>query len=85
MDILNAIKELTNSKQMDRDELRALLQDGILAALGRKYGPTVDAEVDIDETKGEIRIVRLRTVSAEVTDPVREVTLERKRLRWLRL
>ena len=79
MDILNAIKELTNSKQMDREELRALLQDGILAALGRKYGPTVDAEVDIDETKGEIRIVRLRTVSAEVTDPVREVTLEEAR------
>ncbi len=79
MDILNAIKELTNSKQMDREELRALLQDGILAALGRKYGPTVDAEVEIDETKGEIRIVRLRTVSAEVLDPVREVTLEEAR------
>jgi transcription termination/antitermination protein NusA len=79
MDILNAIKELTNSKQMDREELRALLQDGILAALGRKYGPTVDAEVEIDENKGEIRIVRLRTVSAEVTDPVREVTLEEAR------
>ncbi len=79
MDILNAIKELTNSKQMDREELRALLQDGILAALGRKFGPTVDAEVEIDETKGEIRIVRLRTVRAEVTDPVREVTLEEAR------
>jgi transcription termination/antitermination protein NusA len=79
MDILNAIKELTNSKQMDREELRALLQDGILAALGRKYGPTVDAEVDIDENKGEIKIVRLRTVAAEVLDPVREVTLEEAR------
>jgi transcription termination/antitermination protein NusA len=79
MDILNAIKELTNSKQMDREELRALLQDGILAALGRKFGPTVEAEVEIDESKGEIRIVRLRTVSAEVTDPVREVTLEEAR------
>ena len=79
MDILNAIKELTNSKQMDREELRALLQDGILAALGRKFGPTVDAEVEIDETKGEIRIVRLRTVAAEVTDPIREVTLEEAR------
>ena len=79
MDILNALKELTNSKQMDREELRALLQDGIMAALGRKFGPTVDAEVEIDETKGDIRIVRLRTVSAEVTDPIREVTLEEAR------
>ncbi len=79
MDILNAIKELTNSKQMDREELRALLQDGILAALGRKFGPTVEAEVDIDENKGEIKIVRLRTVAAEVVDPIREVTLEEAR------
>jgi N utilization substance protein A len=79
MEILNAIRDLTNAKQMDREELRGLLQDGIVAALQRKYGPTVDAEVEIDEAKGEIRIVRLRTVVEAVTDAVREVTLEEAR------
>ncbi|MCU0618429.1 MAG: transcription termination factor NusA [Gemmatimonadaceae bacterium] len=79
MEILNAIRDLTNAKQMDREELRGLLQDGIVAALQRKYGPTVDAEVEIDEAKGEIRIVRLRTVVESVADPVREVSLEEAR------
>ncbi len=75
-DILNAIREITNTKQLDRAELHSLLQDGIFAALAKKYGPTVQAEVDIDEGRGDIRIVRLRTVVAEVADASREITVE---------
>jgi N utilization substance protein A len=55
------------------------LFDGITAALAKKHGPTVQAEVDIDEDKGTIRIVRLRTVVAEVLDSAREVSLEEAR------
>src|SRR3982750_2402218 len=79
VEILTAIRELTNSKQIDRAELHGLLEDGINAALAKKHGPTVQAEVDIDEDKGTIRIVRLRTVVAEVTDSAREVSLEEAR------
>ena len=79
LEILTAIRELTNTKQLDRSELHGLLFDGITAALAKKHGPTVQAEVDIDEDKGTIRIVRLRTVVAEVTDPAREVSLEEAR------
>ena len=68
-DILNAIRELTNSKQLDRSELHGLLEDGIHAALAKKHGPNVQAEVEIDEDKGNIRIVLLKTVVEEVTDP----------------
>jgi N utilization substance protein A len=79
LEILTAIRELTNTKQLDRTELHGLLFDGITAALAKKHGPTVQAEVDIDEDKGTIHIVRLRTVVAEVTDPAREVSLEEAR------
>ncbi|MEO5902960.1 MAG: transcription termination factor NusA [Gemmatimonadaceae bacterium] len=79
LEILTAIRELTNTKQLDRTELHGLLFDGITAALAKKHGPTVQAEVDIDEDKGTIRIVRLRTVVAEVTDTAREVSLEEAR------
>src|SRR5688572_21835233 len=78
-DILNAIRELTNSKQLDRSELHGLLEDGIHAALAKKHGPNVQAEVEIDEDKGSIRIVLLKTVVEEVTDPSREVTVEEAR------
>ena len=48
-EILAAVRELTNVKQLERGELHDLLQDGILAALAKKYGPTVQAEVSIDD------------------------------------
>ena len=79
LEILTAIRELTNTKQLDKSELHGLLFDGITAALAKKHGPTVQAEVSIDEDKGTIRIVRLRTVVAEVTDAAREVSLEEAR------
>ena len=78
-EILAAIRELTNSKQLDRTELYALLQDGILAALAKKYGPTVQAEVDIDDDTGQIRVVLLRTVVEEPQDAAREVSLDEAR------
>jgi N utilization substance protein A len=78
-DILSAIRELTNSKQLDRGELHELLQDGIYAALAKKHGPTVQAEVDIDEDRGQIRIVLLKTVVEEVADQAREIAVEEAR------
>jgi len=78
-DILNAIRELTSSKQLDRSELHGLLEDGIHAALAKKHGPNVQAEVEINEDRGEIRIVLLKTVVEEVTDPGREVSVEEAR------
>src|SRR3989449_2482914 len=79
VEILSAIRELTNSKQIDRAELHGLLEDGINAALAKKHGPTVQAEVDIDESKGAIRIVLLKTVVEEVTDPASQISLEEAR------
>src|SRR5256714_14103082 len=79
VEILSAIRELTNSKQIDRAELHGLLEDGINAALAKKHGPTVQAEVDIDENKGSIRIVLLKTVVEEVTDSASQISLEEAR------
>ncbi|HUF27549.1 MAG TPA: transcription termination factor NusA [Gemmatimonadaceae bacterium] len=78
-EILAAVRELTSTKQLDRSELHELLQDGIFAALAKKYGPTVQAEVDIDEGRGAIRIVILKTVVETVEDPAREVSADEAR------
>jgi N utilization substance protein A len=74
-DILAAFREVTNVKQIERSELYGLLQDGIMAALAKKYGPNVQAEVTIDDEKGGIKIVLLRTVVDFVEDPSKEVSL----------
>ena len=78
-EILGAIRELTNTKQLDRTELHGLLQDGIHAALEKKHGPNVQAEVEINEASGKIKIVLLKTVVEEVTDPSREISVDEAR------
>lgn len=75
-EILVALRELADSKQIGRTELQELLKDGILAALARKHGPTVQAEVEIDDAKGAIRIVILKKVVETVEDSVTEIPLE---------
>ena len=75
-EILAAFRELSNVKQLDRAELYGLLQDGIMAALAKKYGPNVQAEVDIDDGKGEIRIVLLKDVVETVEDSSRQISVE---------
>ena len=78
-EILTALRELANSKQIERGELHELLKDGILAALAKKHGPTVQAEVEIDDAKGDIRIVILKKVVEEVADGIIEISLEEAR------
>src|SRR6266700_2226573 len=78
-DVVSAIRELTNTKQLERGELIDLLKDGLHAALVKRYGPNVRAEIGIDEMKGSIRIVVLKTVVEAVEDPGTQITLEEAR------
>src|SRR5690606_7600338 len=78
-ELLTAFRELTTTKQLERGELLDLLKDGIQAALMRSYGPNVKFELDVDEMKGTIRVVRLRQVAEAVEDPSWQVSLEEAR------
>jgi N utilization substance protein A len=78
-EVLSAFRELASLKQLDRNELRDLIRDGVLAALAKKYGPNVRADIGIDEMSGQIRITVLREVVETVEDPSRQVTLEEAR------
>jgi transcription termination/antitermination protein NusA len=74
--VIAAFREMSANKNMSREDLHDLIRDGIMAALARRYGPNVEAEVIIDEEAGDIHITVLKEVVAEVEDPSREVSLE---------
>ena len=78
-DVVTALRELSNQKQLERGELIDLLRDGIHAALVKRHGPTVRAEIDVDEMKGTIRVAIQRTVVEQVEDPSSQVSLEEAR------
>ncbi|MEX2570627.1 MAG: transcription termination factor NusA [Gemmatimonadota bacterium] len=74
--VLAAFRELALNKNISREELHDLIKDGILAALAKRYGPNVEAEIEISEETGRIDITVLKEVVAEVEDPSREISLE---------
>ncbi len=78
-EVLAALRELANVKQIDREELIDLLRDGIQAALVRRYGPTVNSEIAIDEENGVLSVTRLRTVVETVEDSASQISLEEAR------
>ena len=74
--LLAALQEVANIKQLDRAELLDLLRDGIHAALARRYGPTVREEIEIDDLKGTVTVSLLKSVVEEVEDPTSQISLE---------
>jgi transcription termination/antitermination protein NusA len=77
--VLAAFREMTANKSISRDELYDLIKDGILAALAKRFGPNVEAEIVVDEETGRIGITVLKEVVQEVEDPSREISLEEAR------
>jgi len=77
--VLAAFREIGTMKSLSRDEVHDLLKDGILAALARRHGINVEAEIEIDEETGRIEIVVLKEVVEEVEDASREISLEQAR------
>src|SRR5204863_6739411 len=75
-DLCAAFREVRNVKHMARAELYGPLQDGVMAALAKKYGPNVQAEVEIDDDRGGIKIVLLKTVVESVEDASKEISLD---------
>jgi N utilization substance protein A len=77
--VLAAFREMTGAKSISRDELQELIKDGILAALAKRFGPNVEAEIEINEDTGRIDITVLKEVVQEVEDASREISLEEAR------
>ncbi|MEJ2238928.1 MAG: NusA N-terminal domain-containing protein, partial [Gemmatimonadales bacterium] len=73
--LLAALQELANVKQLDRAELLDLLRDGIHAALAKRYGVSVRDEIAIDDLKGTITVTVLKSVVEEVEDATSQVAL----------
>ncbi len=66
------------NKSLSENELHDLIREGIHAALARRFGGPVDAEIEFDD-EGDIAITVLKEVVEEVEDPARQVSLEQAR------
>ncbi len=79
LQIVEALRIMTANKSLSDSDLQELIRGGIRAALARQFGGDVEAEIELDLTRGRLGIVVLKEVVEEVEDPAREVLLEQAR------
>ena len=76
--VVEAFRVMAANKSLSDSELHDLIRDGIHAALARRFGGPVEAEIAI-LPEGAIKIVVLKEVVETVEDPAREIPLEEAR------
>jgi len=76
--IVEAFRMMAANKSLSEDELHDLIREGIHAALARRFGGPVEAEIEFDD-EGDIAITVLKEVVEEVEDAARQVSLEQAR------
>jgi N utilization substance protein A len=76
--VVEAFRVMAANKSLSDSELHDLIRDGIHAALARRFGGPVEAEITI-LPEGDIKIVVLKEVVESVEDPAREASLEEAR------
>lgn len=75
-EILAVVEAVSNEKALSRDKIFEALESALATATKKKNGQDIDVVVKIDHKTGDYDTFRLWTVVNEVSQPLREITLE---------
>lgn len=74
-EILEALTQITKSKNIDMEFVIETLQQSLLSAAKKKFGDSDNIEVEVDTKTGEIEMYALKKVVEQVSDPNQEISL----------
>jgi len=74
-DLARAIDQIVKEKGISRDVLIDASEKSILAAARKMLGPTIDVEVQFNESLGEVELFEFKTVVEELEDHECEISL----------
>ncbi|OGC39098.1 transcription termination factor NusA [candidate division WOR-3 bacterium RBG_13_43_14] len=77
--IIEHIKSIARARGVKFDYVIESLAEAIKSGVKRKYGKTVESEVVVNKSTGEIKIYIVKKIVDAVTDPGREITLDEAR------
>ena len=82
IELLQALDELEESKGIPKEQLLDSLKAALKSAYGKsKHGPKKNAEIEIDEDTGEVRVYSRKQVVKEVENDQEEILLEKAQTR----
>ena len=79
VNLISTFAEFKELKNIDRPTLMSVLEDIFRTQLARMYGDADNFDIIINIDKGDISIIRNRTVVETVEDPNKEISLEEVR------
>jgi len=75
-EIIDAIKEISAVKNIDKSKLLKIVEESLKYAVQKHYGEDGEYKVTINEATGEIKITRALTIVETVEEPNIEISLE---------
>ena len=75
-EIVEAFAEIARVKSIDKQILAEILENILLLMIKKKYGTTDNFDIFVNMEKGEIEIYQYKTIVEDVTDEVKEISLE---------
>jgi N utilization substance protein A len=75
-DLNYVIEQVGKEKGIPKEIIVETLEEAILSASKKKFGPNLDLEARYNEEMGEIEVFRFKTVVEEVQDPEMEIAFD---------
>ena len=75
MDFLGALKQIERERNIPMDMLVHAIEDALVAAYKRNFGPNQNVIIEIDRNSGELHIWQRKLVVPEVEEPGLEMSL----------
>lgn len=75
-DLNYVIEQVGKEKGIAKEIIVETLEEAILSASKKKFGPNLDLEARYNEEMGEIEVFRFKTVVEEVQDPEMEIVID---------
>ncbi|WP_035105583.1 transcription termination factor NusA [Desulfohalovibrio reitneri] len=75
-ELKKAIDQISKDRGIDRDLLVDTLEEAVRSSVMRKFGDTIDVEVNFNDETGDIEVFQFKIVVDEVEDPNTEISLE---------
>jgi len=79
-EIIEAFSQIAREKNVDRSELGEIIEMVFLTLIEKKYSDTENFDVIVNMDKGEIEIYQQKVIVEQVTDPLKEISLEDARI-----
>ena len=76
LELLQIAEAVAKEKSIEKEIVISAMAEAIEKAAASKYGAENKIRVDIDESNGSIRLLRLLDVVENVEDTFRQITLE---------